>query len=733
MTSLAAGWEEEVDPQTGRTFYVNHATQQTSWTIPVDSPLPPGWEEHRDDQGRTFFLHVETNRTTWQDPRLTDQTTLLAATPSASSSSAYPSLSSNSDSRPKVRLVPSPISSSSNTWVCTSCTFANLSTVNRCQMCEAPRTSGSSQPNKATQLASDEALAAALQADLDREAVSITKMDSKQELPSLKSVYKASEPFELLPNMVPDETSTRCLKCTKEFGKLVNRLHHCRCCGMLICDGCSSKRTVVRLPAQDDSLNEKPQRVCDWCFDHLVDGHAHCLYRYVVVASKEQDENRELAIKGIAEIMEQLPEKLSSNVDRAQANRELDILKFVGGVAKMCSFLAPGDPSSTQTEACRLVAAVASASCIRDLETHLPKKTVASELCEGAALSIMQQILQKSPTKENLPAQISAARTLYLLGDVPVLKTAVRETDLVGPLCEALLSSDGQLQDWSCMCLGKLLKNDKNFVEDVLNHNGIHNLVLLLSANNAIIQEHAALALQEALTVDPIGLTPKVKKALTGFSGTPAAVKLLHSPEIQVISAGLRLLLILSESEAAQIRNLDGIPILVSVMVGNGIAPEFASEIQILALQVLKNLAGTSAAERLAIKQSGGLTSAVTLMKSSTNSFIRREATHLVEVLSTDADGAREVMEYSGGISSLVDAVKTTDSYSASNALTQILLQGPEAQSAMLEAGALEALLAAGSKGDLATGCRVIEATFSFISDTHLGNDVSAIIDQVLD
>lgn len=748
-----------MDPTTGRTFYVNHATQQTSWTPPLDSPLPVGWEEKRDEKGRTYFVHLETMKSTWQDPRVIAVDSPVVTT--ASSSTSYPSLTSNDTqtASPKFQLkLPAATSrsTSSNTtnWTCGKCTFENAISSSKCQMCDTLRPATLSRLGNSndSQLANDEALAAQLQADLDREnggSTTATSAKTTSPLPTKKSSntslftnpfadlnsptssavngYQASEPFELLPNMVPDETSTKCLKCGSEFGKLVNRRHHCKCCGMLTCDKCSLKRTIVRLPTQKESLNEKEQRVCDWCFDHLVDGHAHCLYRYVVVASKEEHANRELAIRGIADIMEHLPTQMNSASDRAQAKRDLEILKFVGGVAKMCSFLSPGDPPSTQAEACRLVSAVAAASMVRDLESHLPKYQVASELSEGAALSIMALILQRpSSSPLNLSAQISVARVLYLLGDVHTVKTAAREAELIPPLCDALLSSDSQFQDWSCMSLGRLLKNDRASAEEVLEHNGIHNLCMLLSAENSMIQEHAAVSLQEAITsAGDSSLAVKLKKAMTGMSGGPSIVKMLKSSDTQVVSAGLRLLLVLSETEAQNVRQLGGIPTLIGIVSSAGGDGQWSFELCTLALQILKNVAAVGAMERATINQHGGLHACVSLMKTSTNSLCRKEATGLVEILSTDADGARGVVEASGGIAGLVDALKTQDdggesSSAASSALSQILLQGPEAQAAMLEAGALEALLAAGSRGDLTTACRVVEATFSFVSDPTL-------------
>merc|ERR1719230_231470 len=55
MPALPPGWEQATDPATGRPYYANRSTGETSWTPPTPPPqnfgpppLPPGWEEARD-------------------------------------------------------------------------------------------------------------------------------------------------------------------------------------------------------------------------------------------------------------------------------------------------------------------------------------------------------------------------------------------------------------------------------------------------------------------------------------------------------------------------------------------------------------------------------------------------------------------------------------------------------------------------------------------------------------
>lgn len=76
---------------------------------------------------------------------------------------------------------------------------------------------------------------------------------------------------------VDDASVTKCFRCKSEFG-WINRIHHCRKCGLAYCDACTSRR--VKIPS-DISIPEPsigsnaerdpnlPVRVCDECFVQL--------------------------------------------------------------------------------------------------------------------------------------------------------------------------------------------------------------------------------------------------------------------------------------------------------------------------------------------------------------------------------------------------------------------------------------------------------------------------------
>lgn len=87
-------------------------------------------------------------------------------------------------------------------------------------------------------------------------------------------------------NWVEDNASLTCLLCVEKF-TYSNRRHHCRTCGALVCDNCSSKRLItakspmtksrrnsasVPLSPKEGASGKRGggDRVCDGCFNKLA-------------------------------------------------------------------------------------------------------------------------------------------------------------------------------------------------------------------------------------------------------------------------------------------------------------------------------------------------------------------------------------------------------------------------------------------------------------------------------
>lgn len=64
------------------------------------------------------------------------------------------------------------------------------------------------------------------------------------------------------PIWIPDPRTTMCMICTCEF-TLTWRRHHCRACGKVVCQACSSNKHSL------EYLKKQPARVCDQCFTAL--------------------------------------------------------------------------------------------------------------------------------------------------------------------------------------------------------------------------------------------------------------------------------------------------------------------------------------------------------------------------------------------------------------------------------------------------------------------------------
>lgn len=67
---------------------------------------------------------------------------------------------------------------------------------------------------------------------------------------------------------VPDSEAAVCMIDKKTQFNLINRRHHCRKCGAVVCGACSTHRFL--LPSQ----SSKPIRVCDPCFEQLSESKA---------------------------------------------------------------------------------------------------------------------------------------------------------------------------------------------------------------------------------------------------------------------------------------------------------------------------------------------------------------------------------------------------------------------------------------------------------------------------
>jgi len=79
----------------------------------------------------------------------------------------------------------------------------------------------------------------------------------------LKNLEELTGPHDLLqsaPVWVPDSTTKHCLLCQRVFN-MVQRRHHCRYCGKVVCGACSNRKLRISY------IESKPVRVCRPCYE----------------------------------------------------------------------------------------------------------------------------------------------------------------------------------------------------------------------------------------------------------------------------------------------------------------------------------------------------------------------------------------------------------------------------------------------------------------------------------
>lgn len=81
-SGLPPGWEQMTDASTGKLYFCNRATGETSWNPPASSAnapapatagapisdLPEGWEQAKDPTGKPYYFNRSTNETRWDPP-----------------------------------------------------------------------------------------------------------------------------------------------------------------------------------------------------------------------------------------------------------------------------------------------------------------------------------------------------------------------------------------------------------------------------------------------------------------------------------------------------------------------------------------------------------------------------------------------------------------------------------------------------------------------------------------
>lgn len=247
------GWVKSIDPKSGRAFYANHVTRKTQWEPPVgwvepqtSAPLPPPELTDDDDNSQTENEPLPDNWEVMHDPTTgkpfyVDHVRKITQW-----------------TRPKVeKKSAQPMSFAPAATTATSAAMARILRSNGGAI-----TSGTSSGMSASRSYSQEAS----YYQHSHSGVA-TEVDFSDSMPVLDfSVKKVADKYRL-----------ECPHCDALF-TLSKRRHHCRLCGDVFCDACSSHRVELPLPGPEF---EKPVRICDFCNQDVEQGNFFTLRRYL--------------------------------------------------------------------------------------------------------------------------------------------------------------------------------------------------------------------------------------------------------------------------------------------------------------------------------------------------------------------------------------------------------------------------------------------------------------------
>lgn len=531
--AIEQGWVKSTDPRTGRTYYANRRTRKTQWEAPygwVDtdddglhalnhnhnnhspktqnhtypsqnnnktqygeirnqsnsrdsSPtLPKNWEMMRDRKtGRPFYVDHVNKVTTWDPPKTGEKSNIdfsnLVSQPYLSQTKSNNSLGQHSN------LYNNPTASDIG--------VNNL-------MPKQDRSSWGGKHSTSTS------------ANFD------SHTSSNSNIP----------PLDFSVVSVKDEARASCPSCHVFFSIPLKRRHHCRLCGDVFCDDCTSNRCLLPL---DGPEFEKPVRVCDMCFSDISKGNYFSMRRYLAPLQLFDPNNAVSAItesndqegSGITET--QVCAALAALVSDLNAVL-MDATSFHEKISISSETLVPAitrhlhyDGTSDR--------AICALSTLLDLGKIVGDNSFAVTVhTQQGGPQVMDSILKllerSGSSRHTLFFQEHAARAVFYLSDSDLLSKIAPEDQtldlhrsLRNMLDHATCSVSPSLQRWAAACIRNLIIQDQHrtalytntetsyesFTSQLVNTGGVIILCSLIAAEDGDTRAHAISALSAVI------------------------------------------------------------------------------------------------------------------------------------------------------------------------------------------------------------------------------------------
>jgi len=587
---LNDGWVKLNDPKTGKLFYANQNTRKTQWEAPPgfvdpdevntfnstgknprassytslmssesntnnlhnrspmpsksyeDAPLPQDWEMMHDQAtGRPFYVNHVSKVTTWERP---SQPYPVAgfANRNDGTNEASTSRDGNNGMATGFGFIPAARSSSSS-----------VRSNNKTHLPNVGKFSSSSFNRKnPPPTASTRAMSSQKHTSLGSQHTPHNFINDDQ-----SSKYYTSKDGNGLPHIdftvvaVADQLRTECPSCDVIFSVPMKRRHHCRLCGDVFCDACSSHR--VLLPLEGPSF-QKPVRLCNMCHEDFQRGNYFSIRRYLTplqlfnpeidLRSKgknKSDEGNCISPDNVSAALTAFSEDLDSLL--------LDPTSFSEKVTIPADVLVPAITRHLGLQS-------ASERAIRALSNLLALGNVVGDnsfahtvYTESEAILIFDNLFnlleQSGSSVKTLAVQEQASRALFYLTDANVIKSllvlqedrvnrreieetttqAVESCDvhrsLRNMLDHATSSASPSLRRWAGACIRNLITEDhrracdavteamitentklkhESFISNLVASGGVMILSSLMGSEDGDTRAHATAALSAIIT-----------------------------------------------------------------------------------------------------------------------------------------------------------------------------------------------------------------------------------------
>jgi len=424
------GWVKSVDPNSGRAFYANHITRKTQWDPPEgwvedspsnplqppqlpsqddkedEEPLPSNWETmHDPTTGKPFYVDHERKITQWTRPKVEKKTAPISYAP------APTSVPGSSQSAAIARILRSNSASTAKTNA-----YNNKSA------------NTSFQRSYSEEAAYYKHSHSGVSGDVDFS-------DSMSAL-------------QFAVRKVADKYRSECPDCGCLF-TLSKRRHHCRLCGDIFCDACSSHRVELPLPGNEF---EKPVRVCDDCNRDVEQGNFFSMRRYLTPLTlynpdTPDDDDNENSVATPENVNAALA-ALTSDLDQMVHNTD----GFEEKLTIAPKVLVPAIIKHLNTRKDTSDRAIRAVASLLSMGSMVGKNDFAHAIYlygGQAALNRILKILERSGSdRKTLYVQEQAAQAMFYLTDSQILSTLMQKhSELMAKRMSSTRSRDSSDSD----------------------------------------------------------------------------------------------------------------------------------------------------------------------------------------------------------------------------------------------------------------------------------------------